>query len=142
MSEQICRDGSRERPWLELAELSAGRSGFLEHALMRLAAGEHAYGNRWAHMGLDHLLRELTEEAADIGAWGVLALQALEHHPSAHDVDRIARQLHAALLWAAYAHLELVLARRELHAGHADGLGPHGRADGRRADGGRAEAIG
>lgn len=111
------RDESRERFWLERAELGAGRSGFAAHALMRLAAGEDAYGYRWRDTPLDELLAELTEEAADLGAWGVLARQALEHQTWASDGDRIARRLHAAIHCGAQAHLELVRARRELYAG-------------------------
>ncbi len=118
------RDPKREDDWLSLAELRAGRSGFTEHALMRLAAGERAYGDRWAARTVDELLGELTEEAADLGAWGVLALQALSAKDAAggRRSRRVAEQLEAAITCGAEAHSLLIQARRalaerdELHA--------------------------
>jgi hypothetical protein len=120
MSPRKIRNESRERFWLQGAERGAGRSGFASHALMRLAAGERAYGDRWAGMGIDHLLGELSEEAADIGAWAVLALQALEREGElgASDDEWIAARLRAAILWGAYAHYEVLRARPELHTPH------------------------
>ena len=109
------RDSARELRWLERAELDAGRSGFARHASQRLTAGEHAYGDRWTTLGLDRLLRELLEEAADLGAWGVLALQTLERVPGAIDAERIAARLTAAIRQGAQAHYELASASRGLH---------------------------
>lgn len=103
--------------WLEGAEAVAGRSGFAEHARNRLAAGELAYGNRWAELELADLLVELCEEAADLGAWGVLALQALDLDRTLSELGRptIAARLHGAILTGARAHHELERARTELH---------------------------
>lgn len=118
------REESRERLWVEHAELDAGRSGVVEHALMRLAAGERAYGDdRWATVTLDELLGELSEEAADIGAWGALALEALERSRGGLDRGVIAARVYAAILWGAYAHLEIVHARLELKNGGGNPLG-------------------
>jgi hypothetical protein len=110
------RDPAGERVWLERAELEAGASGFAEHALRRLAAGQELYGDRWAQLGVDRLVGEMLEEAADLGSWGVLALEALEHEP---DLDGpqgelIATTLRAAILWGAFAHHALKLARGHL----------------------------
>jgi hypothetical protein len=64
------------------------------------------------------LIDELAEEAADLGAWGVLALQALHHDLALSSDDRewISRRLSAAILWGAYAHLELSRARAGLES--------------------------
>jgi hypothetical protein len=111
------RELERERLWLERAELHAGRSGFAEHATTRLAAGERMYGNRWARLGLMRLVAELSEEAADLGAWSVLALQALDRAelpPGSRECA--AARLHAAILCGAHAHHALSGASRELRA--------------------------
>lgn len=115
------RNRRAERLWLERAELEAGRSGFAEHALMRLDAGEQTYGDSWAERMVDELLGELTEEAADLGAWGVLALQAL--WASATDTrraHRITEQLEAAIASGAGAHSLLIQARRLLAGGETE----------------------
>jgi hypothetical protein len=73
------RDLVRERRWLEDAERDSSPSGFAAHAQERLREGQETYGDRWAAESMATLLTELQEEAADLGAWGVLALQALSH---------------------------------------------------------------
>jgi hypothetical protein len=109
------RNPQRERDWLERAELHAGWSGFAEHTITRLAAGERAYGDRWTELGVERLLAELSEEAADLGAWSVLALQALEHAELPQPCfERIAALLHATILCGAHAHQALAGAGREL----------------------------
>jgi len=111
-----CRDETLELIWLELAEAEAGESGFAAHVRRRLAAGEELYGARWAQLGLARLVDELAEEAADLGSWGVLALEALENEPDIDPAQRelIATTLHAAILWGAYAHNALTIARGHL----------------------------
>ena len=84
-SKQLQRDRAFERSRLILAELEAGQSGFTRHALMRLEAGDRTYGDQWAARSVDELLGELTQEAADIGAWGVSALEQLREDNSAGD---------------------------------------------------------
>jgi hypothetical protein len=65
---------------------------------------------------LERLIDELAEEAADLGSWGVLALERLEHvEMSAAHRDLISATLQAVILWAAYAHKGLSIAR--IHAG-------------------------
>ncbi len=111
------RDENRELVWLGLAELDAGESGFADHAHRRLAVGEQIYGDQWARRTLGELVDELSEEAADLGSWGVLALQALEHVDiGAAQRDLIATSLQAAMLWGAYAHRALAIARGHLDA--------------------------
>ena len=111
----LVRSQAGELAWLESAELQAGASGFAEHVSDRLSAGDVRYGSRWTSLGLARLLDELREEAADLGAWGVLALQALEHqdHPECRR-KRIADRLHAAILAGAEAHFALEAGRLEL----------------------------
>ncbi len=117
------RQEARELLWLELAELDAGASGFAEHAIRRLAEGERLYGSHWAELGLERLVDELLEEAADLGAWGVLALQALEalelHEPNLDGPrgELIATALRAAILWGAFGHRALTIARGHLEDG-------------------------
>lgn len=112
----MMRDRERERSWLEHAELAGGRSGFVEHALGRLSAGDSAYGDRWAQLDVDQLLIELAEEAADLGSWGVLALQALDCDQglSAATRGQLATRLERTLALGARAHHELARARLEL----------------------------
>jgi hypothetical protein len=116
------RDVAREGAWLQRAEQRAGLSAFAEHAARRLAAGETAYGDRWVGLGLERLLRELREEAADLGAWGVLALQALDRAPSVPGPtrERLARSIYTAIVWGAHAHRALVIAQRDLAAEAVD----------------------
>lgn len=56
----------------------SGRTVFADHALTRLAAGEREYGNQWRQLGARRLVAEMLEEAADLGGWGVLALQSID----------------------------------------------------------------
>ncbi|MCW2951030.1 MAG: hypothetical protein JWQ48_200 [Conexibacter sp.] len=71
------RDRYRERRWLEGVTATVP-NGFVAHARDRLEMGEALYGARWATAGIAQLLAELAEEAADLGAWSALALQALD----------------------------------------------------------------
>jgi hypothetical protein len=118
------RSPDREGRWLRQAEHQAGNLGFAAHAEARLAAGVSAYGERWASLGLDRLLAELTEEAADLGGWGVLAFQALEHTPhlDAGERQSIADHVYAAIRAGAAAHQELTDACRGL--AHRADVGP------------------
>jgi hypothetical protein len=112
------RDVRKEKGWLHQAELAAGASGFVDHALERLDAGDGLYGDRWTQLGLQALVGELLEEAADLGSWGVLALEALEQEQGFEDAERdfIETTLRAAILWGAYSHQALELARCHLRA--------------------------
>lgn len=112
---QVRRDETQEAAWLALAETKAGRSGFARHVTARLLAGESAFGNRWAGLGLARLLVELTEEAADLGSWGVLALQALELEELPGETrERLGRLIEQTIALGASAHRGLVQARLEL----------------------------
>lgn len=109
-SPPAARDHGAERTWLIAAERAAGAGHFTTHALRRLDAGQAAYGDRWATLGLHRLVHELLEEAADLGAWGVLALEALERDAaSLSDTQRrrLEGLLHAAIVAGARAHREL-----------------------------------
>jgi hypothetical protein len=115
-AEALRRDLETERLCLERTEFHAAARTFAAHALDRLAAGEDVYGDRWTTLGADRLLVELLEEAADLGAWGVLPLQALEHDPELPPVvrDRVATGVRGAILCGAHAHATLERARVEL----------------------------
>jgi hypothetical protein len=123
------RDLVRERRWLEDAEHNSSPSGFAAHAQERLADGQRLYGDRWAEESLAALLTELQEEAADLGAWGVLALQALSHAERTQHLDDPSRaklyvvrsSLSAVVVLGAHAHYALVVAQ-----GHLDSLEPSG----------------
>ena len=82
----------------------------------RLAVGQELYGDRWAGLGFERLLSELEEEAADIGAWGVLALQAVQTAPNVSDVmrDHIWLLVHVAIALGAYSYQALALVRGDL----------------------------
>jgi hypothetical protein len=84
---QVSRgDPDRERAFL--ADAARGHQPFVDHALARLDAGDAVYGDSWAWIGIRKHLAELLEEAADLGAWAVLAHQALDHEPGLSDADR------------------------------------------------------
>lgn len=86
-AQQPARDLKRERVFLHAAAGFVTPEGFVEHAELRLEEGETAagYGNRWAEIGIRAFVKELREEAADLGAWAALADQALtveDLHPA------------------------------------------------------------
>ncbi len=125
MSQQ--RDLACERRWLEDAERNSSPSGFAVHAQERLRDGQEAYGDQWAGESMARLLTELQEEAADLGAWGVLALQALSHAERTQNLDDLSRanlgvvaaSLSTVLLLAAHAHYALLISQA-----HIDCLAP------------------
>lgn len=110
------RNTQAERAWLLSAAGAAGAQHYATHALRRLTAGQATYGDRWTSLGLDRLVLELLEEAADLGAWGVLALQALDADPALSEAvgPAIATRLHEAITAGARAHRELELAQSHL----------------------------
>jgi hypothetical protein len=101
---------------LELAETEAGESGFAAHALSRLSVD----GDRQprALHDLHRIVNELAVSAADLGSWGALSLQALDH---AGDIPRRHREfiesaLRASIVLGAITYRALVLARDHLPA--------------------------
>lgn len=80
------RDPQREAAFL--AEAARGHQPFIEQATARLAAGQEIFGDSWAWIGLRRHLTELLAEAADLGSWASLALQALDCEPGLSDTDR------------------------------------------------------
>lgn len=70
------RDLEREA---ELLAAAAPEGGWAAHVRQRLALGEREYRDRWRERGALALVLEALEEAADLGGWGVLAQQALDH---------------------------------------------------------------
>jgi hypothetical protein len=84
-AQQPARDIVREHKFLTQATGFAIPADFVEHCTRRLVQGEHEFGDRWTRIGLTGFVRELREEAADLGAWSALADQAvdLEHLPPA-----------------------------------------------------------
>jgi hypothetical protein len=117
------RDLTCERRWLEDAEHDSSPSGFAVHAQERLRDGQRLYGDRWADESMATLLTELREEAADLGAWGVLALQALSHaertrhldDPSRAKLTVVRSSLSAVVVLGAHAHYALLVAQGHVH---------------------------
>jgi len=114
------RDRARERAFLAAAARPHGPAGacWALCARGRLEAGQAAYGDRWATVGLSRLLEELAEEAADLGAWAALAEQALDFE----DLDpstavEVHRALEAATRAGADAYAALLPLRRALGPG-------------------------
>jgi hypothetical protein len=107
------RNVAQEVKWLEHAELEFNTTSFSEHALRRLDAGAADYGDRWVTTSIEKLISELAEEAADLGGWGVLALQALARSDlGGQERDEIATNVLAAIAFGARAHREMTSARR------------------------------
>jgi hypothetical protein len=76
------RNKRLEHQLLSTAELANGAgSGFTAHAVYRLKLGESTYGDGWRALTPRQLLGTIGEEAADIGAWAVLAVQAIAAEP-------------------------------------------------------------
>jgi hypothetical protein len=71
-----------------LAAAARGHESFVTQVRARLEAGEPEFGDSWAWIGIRRHLTELREEAADLGAWSVLADQALDHEQQLADADR------------------------------------------------------
>jgi hypothetical protein len=129
------RDPERELAWLESATADLGEAGaaFVEHARRRLSLGEEAYGDAWAGRTVEQLVDEMVEETLDVGAWGVLALQALELDTTITSMNRthVATVIHAAVAIAARSHQALTIARRAVD-GQGDGMTGADPAPGRR----------
>lgn len=111
------RDLDRERAFL--TEAARGHKPFVDQATARLDAGEEIYGDSWKFIGLRRHLVELLEEAADLGSWAVLAVQALDTEPGLSDADRqrIAAVLAATASHGARTHAVLSTITRALSAG-------------------------
>ncbi len=73
-------------------------TGFDAHVAERLEAGAREYGERSYSRPLRDLLVEMTEEAADIAAWGLIALAAHPDDAEAAAAIRCAER-HARLAW-------------------------------------------
>jgi len=111
------RDLRLEAVFLAVAARAHGQAGagWARHARVRLEAGEDTYGERWSTLGTEALLGELAEEAADLGAWGALARQALDHEPvDAATLHRLAAALDRAAEAGAAAYAALLDARQAL----------------------------
>jgi len=111
------RDRRYEAAFLAVAARAHGQAGtgWARHAAVRLEAGEDAYGERWTTLGTEALLDELAEEAADLGAWGALARQALDLEPvDAAILHRVAAALDRAAEAGAAAYAALLDARQAL----------------------------
>jgi hypothetical protein len=100
------RDQRREARFL--GDAARGHDPFVVQAQARLAAGEEIFGQSWAWIGIRKHLTELLEEAADIGSWAVLAVQALDREQLADaERDRIRAVLELAARRGAQAHAAL-----------------------------------
>jgi hypothetical protein len=103
---------------LELAEAEAGESGFAAHALDCLAARRGLYGEDWGRLDLARVISGLSEGAADLGSWGAVSLQTLDHAIDIASPHRelIESALRAAVLLAAISFKALTLARDHVPA--------------------------
>lgn len=113
----MTRDLRYEAGFLAVAARAHGQggAGWARHARVRLEAGEEAYGEQWSTLGIDRLVDELAEEAADLGAWGALARQALDLEPvDAATLHRVAAALDRAATAGAAAYTALLDARQAL----------------------------
>ncbi len=111
------RDRRYEAAFLAVAARAHGQAGagWARHAAVRLEAGEDMYGERWTTLGTEALLDELAEGAADLGAWGALARQALDLEPvDAATVHRVAAALDRAAEAGTAAYAALLDARQAL----------------------------
>jgi hypothetical protein len=99
---------------LEFAEAEAGESGFAAHALGRIAARD----GQGEKLDLRRVIHELAQSVADVGSWGVLSLQALDHAVDAASPHRqfIESALRAAVVFAALTYKALILAQDHLPA--------------------------
>jgi hypothetical protein len=102
-----------------LVDAGRGHEPFAMQATARLAAGDETFGDSWGWIGIRRHLDELLEEAADLGAWSVLASQALDREPNLSDVDRqrLASMLAVVAAQGARAHRTLTAAVRCLGDG-------------------------
>jgi len=104
----------RDHEGVFLGRAAAGHTPFAVQASERLERGEMLFGDGWRERGIAELVRELLEEAADIGAWGALADQAVD------DAEPASATIVAALTIAAWhgarAHEALTLAASVIEA--------------------------
>jgi hypothetical protein len=99
---------------LESTEAEAGKSGFAAHVLCRLATWGQIHEDQ-AQFGLSRLINELSEVTADLGSWGVVSLQALDHEIAVGPGrELIENTLRASILLGALAYKALTLARDHL----------------------------
>jgi hypothetical protein len=73
-------------------------TGFDTHVAERLEMGAREYGDRSYSRPLPDLLGEMTEECADIAAWGLIALAAHPDDAEAAPAIRCAES-HARRAW-------------------------------------------
>lgn len=94
------------------------RGGWASHVTTRLDRVVTEYGDRALRRRLLVLLDELSEESADIGAWAVIAHQALEHRDDLEEDERelIGQALSDAALAGAHAWARIGQARAILRA--------------------------
>lgn len=105
------RDLEREASFLSTA--AGDHAAFVEHVAARLQLGEREYGDAWATRDLRELLGELLEEAADLGAWAVLAEQRLSTSSlTIGERDRVVAVLSLVARHGAQAHRLLIAAIR------------------------------
>jgi hypothetical protein len=120
------RDPARELLWLLRAEGSVDASevsaGFTRAALARL--GHSVSDQVPAVSRLEPIIGQMERAAADLGAFGVLARQAVELDELPSDAERefIATTLHLSMAFGAYAYHAIALTRRHLQ-------GPEGKHD-------------
>jgi hypothetical protein len=111
------RNAVWEQHWLASAEQVAGESGFADRAGTRLEIGQDIHGDQWVQLDIADLLPWMRDKAADLGAFGTLALQCLiDMRLDEREEGPLVAKLEQAILEAAYAHRAIVDAQRQLIA--------------------------
>ena len=112
------RNLNREAQFLAYAA-GLDDDAFVRHATDRLRSGQRLYGDRWTVLGPRQLLLELMEEAADLGAWGALLIQAVdsEESLSSADRERLRSAARCSARHGAQTHRVLERALQALHDG-------------------------
>jgi len=103
----------------EVATVHAAQQGsrvsvaaFPDLVMARLELGEHVHGQRWTTQPVVQLLDEAIEEALDLPAWVLLALQSLRAGGNQALVREVSSLAIRACAHAADAHALLYAARR------------------------------
>lgn len=112
------RDPGRELALLRdaVADLGAGDLAFVDHALQRLTDEHDLDDDALAQLGFEPLLSALEDRAADIGACGVLALEALDAESDLSEPMRehLRIVVHVSIALGAYSYQAMTIARLDL----------------------------
>lgn len=86
-----------ERAWLASAEGHGDDTAWISGVLQRLVMGDDRYGESYRWASLTEQVREVAEEALDLGGWTSLIAESLDSRP---ELTELQRERLAALLTA------------------------------------------